>query len=40
MELLSDHRVRQMYNSELVEDIEGADTTSDHEDDEENLSED
>ena len=42
-ELLSDHRVRQMYNSELVEDIDGADTTGDHEedheDDEENLSE-
>ena len=32
-ELLSDHRVRQMYSSELVENIDGADTTGDHEDD-------
>ena len=35
-ELLSDHGV---YNSELVEDIDGADTTADCEDNEENLSE-
>ena len=41
-ELLSDHRVRQMYNSEVVEDIDGPDTTGDYEDDredDENLSE-
>ena len=39
-ELRDDHSLRQMHNSELVDDVAGAEATSDHEQDEENLSED
>ena len=39
-ELQGNHILRETYNSELVDDVDGADATSDHEQDEEDHSED